>query len=249
MSKTDWGSPPDSPTHGSDIFGTSEAVAAQPPAPDEAPAANELAAEQPPAPEQPPALQVSMEMQLKHEVLKALFKDAYDQARAANCRRQTCVCSSLTSRSHNAGADGPAGRWCVARRWCPRAVSSRLRAAQLHRKSLALRHAAARKGRSRVPVFSELASELQRSLDELHQKMQECVVFLRCRILVSVRAELSCARRTLCRLKQQMHRYEGELLDESAKLDNDTRAVEFKLARFTQQLAMCAQRGDAVMQQ
>ena len=46
-----------------------------------------------------------------------------------------------------------------------------------------------------------------------------------------------------------MHRYEGELLDESAKLDNDTRAVEFKLARFTQQLAMCAQRGDAVMQQ
>jgi hypothetical protein len=83
MSKTDWGSPPDSPTHASDIFDTSEAVAAQPPAPDVAPAADELAAEQPPAPEQPPALQVSMEMQLKHEALKAQFKEAYDKARAA----------------------------------------------------------------------------------------------------------------------------------------------------------------------
>ena len=82
MSKTDWGSPPDSPTHASDIFDTSEAVAAQPPAPDVAPAADELAAEQPPAPEQPPALQVSMEMQLKHEALKAQFKEAYDKARA-----------------------------------------------------------------------------------------------------------------------------------------------------------------------
>lgn len=47
-----------------------------------------------------------------------------------------------------------------------------------------------------------------------------------------------------------MQRYENSLLQGSAKLDNETHAVEAKLARFTAQLAMvCAQRGDAAMQQ
>ena len=51
------------------------------------------------------------------------------------------------------------------------------------------------------------------------------------------------------RLKQGMQRYEVELLNHSAKLDNDTRAVEYKLERFAHQLAMCARRDEAVMQQ
>lgn len=46
-----------------------------------------------------------------------------------------------------------------------------------------------------------------------------------------------------------MQRYEVTLLNESVNLENDTSAVEFKLARFAHQLAMCAGRGDASMQQ
>lgn len=158
MSKNAWDSPPDSPTHASDIFGTSEAVAAQPPAPDEVPATDELAAEQPPAPEQAPALQVSMTMQLKHETLKTMFKEAYDQARgvlpSGESACQRCGCWSLTSRSHHACADGPAGRWCVARRWRPRACSS-LCAAKVWRQActkeeLACTRAAARSTLTRV---------------------------------------------------------------------------------------------------
>ena len=79
MSKTDWGSPPESPTHGSDIFGTSEAVAVEPPAPEVLEPPTE---EQPTEAEQPPALQVSAALQAKHDTLKMLFKQAYDQARA-----------------------------------------------------------------------------------------------------------------------------------------------------------------------
>lgn len=46
-----------------------------------------------------------------------------------------------------------------------------------------------------------------------------------------------------------MQSYEYQMLQESSKCDYDTHAVEAKLARFTQQLVMCAQRGDAPMQQ
>jgi hypothetical protein len=81
MSKTDWDSPPESPTHASDIFGTSEAVAAEAPAP-EVPEVEPPGAEQPPAAEQPTARQMSAAMQVKHDMLKTLFKQAYDQARA-----------------------------------------------------------------------------------------------------------------------------------------------------------------------
>lgn len=78
MSKDDWDSPPDSPEHTvSDMFGTSEAVAAEPPAP---------VVVEPPAtaaqPEQPQTLQVSEAMQVKHETLKMLFKQTYDRVRA-----------------------------------------------------------------------------------------------------------------------------------------------------------------------
>ena len=79
MSKTDWGSPPESPTHVSDIFGTSEAVVVEPHAPE---VPEPPRAEQPTEAEQPPALQVSAALQAKHDTLKTLFQQAYDQARA-----------------------------------------------------------------------------------------------------------------------------------------------------------------------
>ena len=92
-------------------------------------------------------------------------------------------------------------------------------------------------------LVSDLEEELKKTLSEFQTKMTERVP---CAARVLIGSRLTGQRR----LKKEMMEYVEQAWQSSALCDQETQALIDKLGRFTDQLAMCARRGnnDAAMQ-